>query len=310
LHIWMAWIYQALEKTPLTAQRVSDILAPNVLRVCDGRDGAKDGLIQNPRECPFDPKKDLPTCDGGGAQCFSPAEIDTLTRLYGPVLSKGKAVFPGLQVGVEPVGALVLRGPKRQAEPVGTGWLEYLITESGAPGQMRAFADTFFKYLAFPKDDPAYDWRTLNFDTDLERFGRVRSLLDATGTNMSTFAKRGKIVSYHGWADGGPPAAFTVKYYEDVLADMGARQTKDFYRLFMVPGMFHCDGGFGPTQFDVMTPLINWVERGAAPDSIAAKQMRDGQLLRGRPLCPYPQISKYQGRGDLNAAASFECAAP
>jgi hypothetical protein len=305
LHIWMAWIYQALEKTPITARRVLDIIAPNVLRVCDGLDGAKDGLVQNPEQCPFDPSKDLPVCDRGGDDCFSPVEIETLKRIYGPVMSNGKKYFPGLQVGAEPAGVLnPLAGPR-----IGSGWQVYVIDENGGPGNMKPFADTFFRYFAFPVDDPKYDWRNLNFDKDLDKMDDIRIILDAVEADMSAFKNRGgKIVSYHGWADGGPPAAFSVKYYNDVVSRMGERETGDFYRLFMVPGMFHCRGGFGPDKFDPMTAVINWVERGDAPDSIHAEQLSDGKVVRSRPLCPYPQISKYKGSGDMNDANNFVCA--
>lgn len=313
LHIWMAWIYQALEKTPISAKRVTDILAPAVLKACDSLDGAKDGLIQNPARCPFNPATDLPICDSGGDACFSPAELATLKRLYGPVMSRGKPYFPGLQVGVEPPGVLnerVLHWLGRKDDPVGSGWLTYIIDDKGGLGRMESFADTFFKYFVFGKDDPNYDWRRLDFDNDLAKMGAVRSMLDAVDADMSAFkARGGKIISYHGWADGGPPAAFTVKYYEDVLARMGERETRDFYRLFMVPGMFHCDDGFGPNRFDAMTALINWVEGGAIPDSIHAEQISDGKVVRSRPLCPYPQISRYKGSGDVNLANSFICSA-
>ena len=304
LHIWMAWMYLALDKTPITPERVVNILAPNVLKVCDGLDGAKDGLIQNPGQCPFDPKKDLPVCAQGGDNCFSPAEIETLQRIYSPVMSKGKEYFPGLQVGVEPVGNLNIS----QGGPISSGWLIYVINKDGRPGRMEPFADTFLKYFAFPVDDPEYDWRNLNFDEDLEKMDFIRSMLDAVKTDMSAFKDHGgKILSYHGWADGGPPAAFSEKYYSDVIATMGEKQTKDFYRLFMVPGMFHCGNGFGTENFDPMTALINWVEKGDTPGSIHAEQVRDGKVVRSRPLCPYPQISRYKGTGDMNDAKNFTC---
>lgn len=310
LHIWMAWIYQALEKTPITLEKVERILAPRVLKVCDRLDGAEDGLIQNPAQCPFNPSTDLPVCDGTDEECFTPAEIATLERIYGPVMSNGKPYFPGLQVGVEPAGVLpgrVLHWLKRK-EPTGSGWLVYIIDQDGGLGRMEAFADTFFKYFAFEKDDPDYDWRNLDFDEDLDKMGHIRNMLDAVETDMSAFkARGGKVISYHGWADGGPPAAFTVKYYDDVVAEMGEPETKDFYRLFMVPGMFHCFGGFGPDRFDPMTALIEWVEKGVVPDSIHAEQLRGDRVVRSRPLCPYPQISRYKGSGDVNAAGSFAC---
>jgi len=91
---------------------------------------------------------------------------------------------------------------------------------------------------------------------------------------------------------------------------MGEDRTSNFYRLFMVPGMFHCRGGFGPDRFDAMTPLISWIETGRAPESIQARQIAGSQVVRARPLCPYPQVAKYSGAGNLDEAASFSCAQP
>jgi len=98
----------------------------------------------------------------------------------------------------------------------------------------------------------------------------------------------------------------TVGYYERVNARMGA-STRDFYRLFMVPGMFHCRGGYGTDRVDALTALVNWVENGKAPESIVATRLEDGKLARSRPLCPYPQTAHYAGSGSADEAASFSC---
>jgi len=308
LHVWMAWVYQALETTPLAPSKVVNVLAPRILARCDALDGAKDGLIQNPHRCAFNPSKDLPSCAQPRDDCFTREEIAVLERVYSPVISNGQPYFPGLQLGAEPPGALVVRGAE---SGTGSGWLILFTDERGLPGRMEAFADTFFKYLAFARDDRDYDWRRLDFDRDLGRMSQVRTLLDAVSTDMRAYQQRGgKIVSYHGWADAGPPAAFTVKYYEDVLAAMGERETRQFYRLFMVPGMFHCGGGFGPDVFDPMTALIQWVEADVTPESLPALQPRGAQASRTRPLCPYPQIAAYEGAGDLDQRASFTCRNP
>lgn len=307
LHIWMAWIYQALDKTPIPPDKVVTLIGPKVYELCDARDGAKDGLIQDPEHCPFDPQQHLPKCQGQNREnCFSAAEMDVLKRIYGPVMSRGKPYFPGLQLGAEPIGLAPFLPPPNSNV---SGWrsLPSVLDESGGPGTMEPFAKTFFRYFAFRRDESEYDWRKLNFDEDIYRMDDIRWALDAVDTDFSAFRKRGgKVISYHGWGDVGPPAAFTAKYYRDVLAANGD-ETLDFYRLFMVPGMFHCSGGFGTDVFDPMTPLIEWVEKGIAPASINAEQVRDGQMVRSRPLCPYPQIAKYKGSGDMNAAKSFVC---
>jgi hypothetical protein len=90
---------------------------------------------------------------------------------------------------------------------------------------------------------------------------------------------------------------------------MGA-VTANFYRLFMVPGMFHCRGGVGPSTFDAFTPLAQWVEKGTAPDHIIGSRVVDDKAVRTRPLCPYPQVAKYKGSGSIDDAANFACSAP
>jgi feruloyl esterase len=163
--------------------------------------------------------------------------------------------------------------------------------------------------MAFGKADPGYDWRKLDFEKDLGKLEEIHRLLDATDPNLAEFkARGGKIVSYYGWADPALNPLMGVRYYESVTARMGS--PADFYRLFMVPGMFHCSGGVGPSTFDALTPLVEWVEKGAAPSSIVASRIVDGKVVRTRPLCPYPQVAKYKQGGSIDEAASFTCGAP
>jgi hypothetical protein len=100
-----------------------------------------------------------------------------------------------------------------------------------------------------------------------------------------------------------------VNYYEEVVARHGARTT-DFFRLFMVPGMTHCSGGTGPDRFDAVTAVIEWVEKGKAPDSLRASRVVDNQVVRTRPLCPYPRKARYSGKGSVDSADNFSCVAP
>lgn len=310
LHIWMAWVFQKLEGNAISLDKIENLLAPAVYELCDDRDGLKDGLIQDPASCPFKPAEHLPVCSSRFSRqdCFTKKEIDLLEHLYSPVMRKGAVFYPGMQVGAEAKGVQNFR----PGNPVKSGWYGYLLGDEGALGRMNIFVTTFFRYLAFERDDPDYDWRNLDFNEDLDRMDHIRIILDAVNTDMSAFRDAGgKIISYHGGADIGPPASFTTDYYNKVLADMGMENTQSFYRLFMVPGMFHCGGGFGTDYFDAMTPLINWVERGVAPDQIRAEQRANGKpegaVERTRPLCPYPQHARYNGEGDPNAAENFTC---
>jgi feruloyl esterase len=100
-----------------------------------------------------------------------------------------------------------------------------------------------------------------------------------------------------------------VEYYEAVARQMGPA-TQDFFRLFMLPGVFHCSGGVGCASFDRLTAIIDWVENGRAPDVLTASRVEQDKVLRTRPLCPYPQVAKYKGSGSIDDAANFVCANP
>jgi feruloyl esterase len=114
---------------------------------------------------------------------------------------------------------------------------------------------------------------------------------------------------YFGWADAALNPLMGIGYYERMREVMGP-QTSDFFRLFMMPGVFHCSGGVGPDQVDTLTPLADWVEKGGAPDRIVAARRLEGKVVRTRPLCPYPMLARYQGSGSIDDASSFACSAP
>ena len=148
---------------------------------------------------------------------------------------------------------------------------------------------------------------SFNFDKDPPRLGELRKLLDASNPDLSAFRSRGgKLLMYFGWADMALPPLMGIDYYEKAVARNGA-DTPDFFRLFMVPGMFHCRGGVGVDRFDAMTALIDWVERGEPPAMLMAARVLQGRLARTRPLCPYPQIARYLGSGSTDEAANFAC---
>ncbi len=287
------WNNQALAMTPLSLAKVA-LVGEAVYARCDAADGLADGLIDDPRRCDFDPALHLPVCDGArGEACFTAGEIETLQAIYGGPVRAGERLFPGQPVGAE----------------AGNGWNRWIVSSRG-PTIGLSFSDTFFKYLAFTPDDPDFDWRTFDFDTDPDRV-TIREILDATDPDLSVFhARGGKMITHFGWADTALNPMMAVNYYEDVRATMGESTTSDFYRLFMVPGMFHCRGGLGTDRFDALTPLFNWVEGGVAPDRIPAARIENGEVTRTRPLCPYPQVAKHIGSGSIDDASNFVCVAP
>jgi hypothetical protein len=296
---------RALAAAPIAPAKLK-IIADAVYAKCDAMDGLADGLIDDPRRCAFRPAADLPACpgDADGPACFTAAEIKALEIVYGGTKRNGADVFPGQPVGAEIAAA----GPGGPA--AASGWVPWLI---GAPSMQpiyASFGETFFKYMAFGRPNPNYDWLSFNVDTDLDKVQGVSSALDATDPDLSGFkARGGKIVSYFGWADPALNPLMGVRYYESVAARLGPA-TRDFYRLFMVPGMFHCSGGVGVSSFDALTPLIEWVEKGTAPNAIVGSRIVDGKVVRTRPLCPYPQVARYKGSGSVEEAANFACVAP
>ena len=290
---------QALEKAPIPVSKLK-LLATRVYAQCDAKDGLSDGLIDDPRRCGFDPARDLPQCEPGAdtAECFTAGQIASLQTIYSDVMVNGSRYFPGWPVGSE---ATLPNGR--------SGWEGWFINSSG-PSTQVAFATAFFRYLAFAKPDPEYDLARFAVDRDMPRLGAIHEILDATDPDLSRFRQRGgKILMYFGWADPALNARMGVEYYEQVTQRMGA-DTPGFFRLFMVPGMFHCGGGVGPDQFDKLGPLTDWVERGAAPDALPARRVVNGSVTRTRPLCAYPEVARYKGSGSIDDAASFACAKP
>ena len=122
-------------------------------------------------------------------------------------------------------------------------------------------------------------------------------------------ARGGKLIMTYGWADTILQPMMGVNYYE-AASKANAPNAPEFMRLFMVPGMAHCAGGIGPDQNDAVTAVIDWVEKGAAPEKIVARKLANGAVTRSRPLCPYPQVARYKGQGSTDEAANFECRAP
>ncbi len=278
------------------------LLAEAVYKKCDDVDGVHDGLIADPRRCRFDPLKDLPKCanETDGKDCFTAAQLQGLQKVYGGVRnSKGKLLYPGQPLGAE----VVAPGPGGQAR---SGWQGSI---GGDGGGGLGYGETFMRFLAFePQRGKAWSWKQFNFDTDPPQMAAFSKVIDATNPDLSKVKQRGgKIIHYHGWADALVNPQMSVEYYESVLKKMGQRQTTEFYKLYMIPGMFHCRGGVGCDDADWFTPLVNWVEKGVAPGAINSSRVEKGETVRTRPLCVYPEVARYNGQGDINKAGNFTC---
>jgi feruloyl esterase len=286
----------ALAAAAIPASKIKT-LAAKVYASCDEKDGVKDGLIEDPRRCGFSPARELPKCAAGGDSdiCFTAGQMETLEKIYADVTVDGKRLFPGWPVGAEIAGA---NGR--------SGWDPWLIRESDPPISV-VFAETFFRFFAFPKKDPNLTLKQVNLARDAPLLSWIRQVLDATDPDLSRFrARGGKLLMYFGWADPALNPRMGVEYYESVMQKMGPA-TREFFRLYMLPGVFHCAGGPGCAAFDPMAALIPWVEQGKAPETLVAAQVEAGKTVRTRPLCPYPQAAKYNGSGSIDDAASFRC---
>ena len=291
--------FKALKDAPVSAAKLP-ALAARIYDACDAKDGLKDGLIDDPRRCDFQPARDLPRCDAGADRpdCFTAAQIGTLGKIYGEITSNGKRIFPAWPVSGEIAG-----------QNGRSGWDPWIIHD-GAPTTGTNFAVDFFRYMAFGKPDPQYDIYQFDPDKDTARLEGIHQILDATDTDLTRFQQRGgKILMYFGWADPALNPMMGVEYYEAVRERMGPGTT-DFFRLFMVPGMFHCGDGPGPNQFDTTGPLSDWVERGAAPQAIRASKITSGKVVRSRPLCVYPEVARYKGAGSIDDFDNFTCVKP
>jgi feruloyl esterase len=257
-----------------------------MLNACDASDGVEDGVVEDPTRCHFDPK--VLECKGtNGPGCLTPGQVLTARALYAPLKSTktGATIFPSLLLpGSEPNWA-TLAGP----EPV--------ITAFEA-----------FQYVVFK--DPAYDPHRFNVDTDLPTALKMDGgVLNSGATNLKAFfARGGKLLMYHGWADPQVPPMNSVEYFDDVVKVAGKAAVGKSIELYMVPGMAHCQGGPGTDIFDKMGAIEQWASRGAAPSQILAAHLTDGVAVRTRPLCPFGRIARYKGTGSTDDAANFECA--
>jgi feruloyl esterase len=296
---------QAMEKAPIHINQLPT-LAEHVYARCDEIDGVEDGLIAEPLRCDFDPAENLSRCNDGVARpgCFTEGQIGTLDVIYSDVKSRGEIIMPGLPVGASAQGRIVGPFPPY----MGSGWNPYLVNQGAMPFRLRGSA-SFLQHIAFDTPRPNYDWRDFDIHADPQRIQWIRSVLDATDPNLSAFRDRGgKLLMYHGWADSGPNPRMSIRYYKAVRDTLGA-STPDFFRLFMIPGMFH-GGGIGNPSVDDLDALRAWVETGTPPDRLTISYHEDGTVVRTRPACPYPQVARPNGRGPIDVAAHFECVDP
>ena len=258
------------------------------------------GVIENPLVCRFDPA--VIQCRGAETdQCLTRSQVATVRAFYaGERDAQGRLIMPGLEPG---------------AEAVKNGWGRWVIGEAPSGGEASLawkFNQNFFAYMVY--GDPNYDLNRFDYARDMPAIERrFAPILNATSPDLSAFkARGGKLIQYHGWADPAIPTRDSILYFDSVQKAMG--DTAGFYRLFLAPGMLHCGGGPGPNAFDMQAAISAWVEQGRAPERVIAAKFVDDDPARGvalkHPLCAFPKVSAWDGRGDKTRAESFVCTAP
>jgi len=254
---------------------------------CDANDGVRDGVIENPARCAFDPKV-LQCKDGDSPDCLTAPQVAAAQKIYGPARNPrtGRDIFPGLAIGSE------------------NGWAAL----AGGPRPL-SIADDHFKYVVFK--NPNWDFKSLDFAKDVDLADQIDKdfELNAYDANLKPFVARGgKILMYHGWNDQLISPGNSINYLKELQTALGGvARTGESVRLFMVPGMMHCGGGEGTATFDMLAALEQWVEGRKAPDRVIGSRTLEGGGTRTRPLCPYPQTAQYLGRGSTDDASNFAC---
>jgi len=283
----IVWVAQAVHKDdpsyipPAKYPQLHD----SAVEACDARDGVKDGVIDDPTKCKFDPKAIL--CKGKDTPaCLTEPQVEAARKIYSSLKNPRtkQEIYPGFEPGSE------------------LGW------QFAAGPTPATLATDLFKFVVFK--NPDWNYKTLNFDSDIALADMIdHGTNNATDPNLKSYFERGaKLLQYHGWSDHLIAPLNSVNYYASVEKALGnPALMKDSYRLFMAPGMNHCQGGDGPSNFDMLSVLEQWVEQGKAPDRILASHMTGGKADRTRPLCPYPQVAIYNGKGSTDDAQNFTC---
>jgi feruloyl esterase len=260
------------------------VLHDAVMNKCDTLDGVKDGLLENPLSCAFDPKE-IACESSDGAGCLTAAQVEAVQKIYaGPANPRTK----------ERIWSPLFRGSELD-------WS--FFTESPAPIGIAMGA------LRMILDDPKLDYRSIDFDrhvalADQSSLARV----NASNPDISDYLRRGgKLILSGGWNNALVPAGAVLDYYKSVETKLGIEDTRQGVRLYMVPGMIECNGGPGTDTFDMLGVMRRWVESRQAPSAIIASRVEHGKVVRTRPLCAYPQAATYRGSGSTDDANSFVC---
>lgn len=282
------WLWQATHPNGMAIlpNAKLKVVHDAVLAKCDMLDGVKDGLLENPPRCTFDPKE-IECRSNDGADCLTTMQVEAVRKIYaGPSNPRTK----------ERVWSPLYRGSELD-------WSFF----SDAPAPIGIATSTLRMIL----EDPAWDAQTSAVDYDRHVAAADRSDIaraNASNADISEYVMRGsKLILSGGWNNALVPAGAVLDYYQRVEARLGIENTRKGVRLYMVPGMIECNGGPGTDTFDMLAVMRRWVEHGQAPTEVPASRVEYGKIVRTRPLCPYPQVATYRGTGSTDEAKNFVC---
>ena len=291
---WQMDIIASVNRNPAgtLSEAKLNLINRATLDACDILDGVEDGLLVNPKVCRFDPA--ALTCKGAeNGTCLTSAQVTTARRILSPgKLRDGREYQPGPEIS-SVLGVYGNRPP---------GWATWAqLGSEPAPNDN-------FVYVVYK--DPKWDWRNFQVTTALPLAEEANAIETAHAADLSTFLQGGgKIIFYHDWSDPSVAPQATINYFNEVQK-VSARAA-EATQLFLVPGMGHCTGGAGATDtFDAVAALDRWVTVQTPPQAIPASRVEGARVTRTRPLCPYPQVAKYDGTGSSDDAANFPAPHP
>ncbi|SDO89219.1 feruloyl esterase [Rhodoferax sp. OV413] len=292
---------------PILSQAFSDadlnLTAQAINSACDGADGVVDGMVNNVQACSFNPA--VLQCVGAKtASCLSSAQVGALQDVFGgPKNSAGSALYTG-----QPWDPGL-------AAPGWRSWTLGSSTTATPDSRYNTLMRDALVHEFFTPPDPTFNALNFNFDTDPARMAWFSAVYDTyVDATLTAYQKHGgKLLLIHGMSDPIFSASDTLAYYARLSANNGGlAATQGFARTFLVPGMNHCSGGPATDSFDSLQTMVDWVEKGIAPDTIRAVATASNSYFpnRSRPLCAYPLYAKYKGSGSMEDASNFSCATP
>ncbi|MCX6630145.1 MAG: tannase/feruloyl esterase family alpha/beta hydrolase, partial [Candidatus Solibacter sp.] len=338
-HGWNARVNTGADGAAILTADILPVLHTAAVAACDELDGLKDGLIDDPRACKFDPAATLCKPGQDPGTCLTAAQVDVARKLY-----QGAHDAKGQQ--------LVISGPQPGSE---LAWRGVYVPSAPGQGIMSTQISTeVIKYMAFAKNPPA-QYTLADFPFDQATFNAIapmHAIYDSTNPDLAVFSDAGgKLILWHGWSDPHISPLNTIAYYKAMQTLMGEQRVARFTRMYLFPGGYHCGGGDGPFTVDLLSPIMAWVESGSAPNALLASHTaggpdaaggRGGRGRRGgpdgrggrggpdgfqaaaqeptgrgsgpvrptvdrtRPVFPYPQVARYRGNGSIDDAGNFQ----